>query len=729
MSNIKQVRSLVQFTRGTNAVWEALVPPLPDGVVSFSVDNGEFKIGDGVTAYRELPVLFTYNDLVTAQGGIAAMFQLPIPADEGHVIVVGFDSDTGTYRYTISSMTLNGLLSILNAFESGNSTQDISIAQLMSIAMSVDASLINGPDDNLAVITNNKYSDSGKTAADIQAQIQASAHYVPGSHLMDPVFYTTADKKYRVDKQSLYESTRYFVDIVGFNNGSASPVFGLTCANTVVSITNVAGSLFEVNINAIADAQRESIPLIFICSIDGGDGHSTVKKAVTAKITRRHLLLSLYGNDSSSQFNGLFFDSHSQSIYAVGYDNYSNSSDALIVKFDTSLNVLARKSYAGSGADVFNAVAVDVNGIVTAVGFTCSEGDSSNGLGAGYHKAALVVRFDINLNSIVRRIYETTTWKPYFNEFNSVAVDAAGNIVAVGRASSVGLPGSGGALIVKFDSSLNIMYSKLTTGTYQEIFYGVTIDSAGNIIAVGATMSEGTGYGSYFDSLIVKFSPTLTILSARHYGATQTGQPANNSFYDVITDLGNNIIVVGVAYSGVSLAAIAKFDSNLNLLAGKQLSTGGSNGFNSVAINSSGEIVCVTRIPQLGLAICTFDSNLTQKYIKTLSCPSNNGNLNSIVIDQSDNMYIAGYSTALSSSNFDTLAIVSEPHIQSGMMASTNTSLNAFVFDDITTSQFIDCTNALAASSITVQSETLVTTSSSLLVGEPVLSQIIGSYS
>src|SRR5574343_45399 len=103
---IKQIKSLVQFSRGSSLVWAALTTPIPDGAVSFSIDDGVFKLGDGVTLYNALPVLFTYDELVSAQGGLSKHFITPAIEQNGNIVIVSFDPVTNTIKYSVSDTTL-----------------------------------------------------------------------------------------------------------------------------------------------------------------------------------------------------------------------------------------------------------------------------------------------------------------------------------------------------------------------------------------------------------------------------------------------------------------------------------------------------------------------------------------------------------------------------------------------------------------------------------------------
>jgi hypothetical protein len=172
--------------------------------------------------------------------------------------------------------------------------------------------------------------------------------------------------------------------------------------------------------------------------------------------------------------------------------------------------------------------------------------------------------------------------------FYSVTVDSSGNVYAVGNTASEG--SNGEAFIIKFDSSLNKLAGKRYGGTGGDYFNGVTIDTSGNVYAVGYTASEGSGS---HDALIIKFDSSLNKLAGKRYGGT-----ASDVFYKITIDSSNNIYVVGNTSSegsGNYDALIIKFDSNLNKLAGKRYGGSGIDYFYDVVIDGSGNIYAVGR--------------------------------------------------------------------------------------------------------------------------------------
>jgi hypothetical protein len=62
--NLTVIDAVTQFVGGTQTVWNSVTIPIPAGLVVYAVDTTVIKIGDGITLYANLPVLFTLNTLL-----------------------------------------------------------------------------------------------------------------------------------------------------------------------------------------------------------------------------------------------------------------------------------------------------------------------------------------------------------------------------------------------------------------------------------------------------------------------------------------------------------------------------------------------------------------------------------------------------------------------------------------------------------------------------------------
>ena len=71
--NLRLIDSITQFVNGTQAVWDDISVPIPNGLVVYAIDTTAIKIGDGVTLYANLPVRLALNSIITLADTVAAL--------------------------------------------------------------------------------------------------------------------------------------------------------------------------------------------------------------------------------------------------------------------------------------------------------------------------------------------------------------------------------------------------------------------------------------------------------------------------------------------------------------------------------------------------------------------------------------------------------------------------------------------------------------------------------
>jgi hypothetical protein len=314
-----------------------------------------------------------------------------------------------------------------------------------------------------------------------------------------------------------------------------------------------------------------------------------------------------------------------------------------LVKFDTNLNVLVRKVYNGSGGDRFRQVITDSDNNIICVGWNHSEGASN--------WDALVVKFDPNLNILARTVYSGTD----LSEFRGVTIDDNDNIICIGHIASEGA-GGWDALVVKFNSDLNVLANKIYSETYWDEFYAVAIDSSGNVICTGQTQS---GRAGSWDALVVKYDSNLNVLAKKMYGGINLDE-----FSAVATDSNGNDICTGQTQSGRAGswdALVVKYDSNLSILAKKIYDGAGSDIFHGVVTDSNDNIICVGRISEGSgnriALIMKFDTNLNvlTRYIYN---DTDSDWFYGVTTDDDDNIISVGWTNSGSTSgagNWDVL--------------------------------------------------------------------------
>ena len=289
----------------------------------------------------------------------------------------------------------------------------------------------------------------------------------------------------------------------------------------------------------------------------------------------------MYYDINLDKIRGVTTDSNGD-IICIGTvrSEESDTKYPLIVKFDTNLNVLA-KMICDTGDDWFNKVTTDANDNIILAG--CALSEEISGIDA------LVVKYDPNLNILARKTYGDGG-----EEFNQVTTDSSGNVICVGWTNSERIGTNADALVVKFDNDLNIITSNTYDDTDIDWFYGVAIDSNNNIICVGHTSSGSTSGADCYDALVVKYDTNLNMLADTIYSGI-----GNDWFDAVITDSSGNVICIGCTDSGSTSAAgnydmlVSKYDADLNVLDSNTYGDTSSDELYAVATNHNGDIVCV----------------------------------------------------------------------------------------------------------------------------------------
>ncbi|MDD2435237.1 MAG: hypothetical protein PHO63_03180 [Bacilli bacterium] len=235
------------------------------------------------------------------------------------------------------------------------------------------------------------------------------------------------------------------------------------------------------------------------------------------------------GGTNAEYYNGV--DSLSSGYIAVGTSFSTNGdltgitnrgvNDAIIVKHDLNGNIVWVKNYGGSGADVFNSVAAVSDGFIV-VGESASTTGDLVGLNKG-GVDAIIVKYDTSGNVVWKKNYGGSG-----NEnFKHVVVVGDGYVVVGGSNSTdsdlVGFnKGLNDAIIVKYDTSGNVVWKKNFGGTNNEYFNKVVVSSDG-YAAVGTSQSTDGNLGSGInrggnDGIIAKYDTSGNLEWNRNYG-------------------------------------------------------------------------------------------------------------------------------------------------------------------------------------------------------------------
>ncbi|MCP5501119.1 MAG: hypothetical protein H7A25_14520, partial [Leptospiraceae bacterium] len=217
----------------------------------------------------------------------------------------------------------------------------------------------------------------------------------------------------------------------------------------------------------------------------------------------------------------------------------------------------------------FMGFSTDSSGNIYAAGYSDTNGTNTFGSGVSLNFVVnnvnpMIVKYDSSGNPLWARGANPC---PAQASFYQSAVDSSGNVYAVGwivynstytfnggaGASVAGAYASNSnAVIVKYDTNGNVLWARTTT-TAPDLsqFLGVTVDSSGNIYAVGRLNGNGTfnfggqtvqgNVASNFNAFIVKYDPNGNVLWAK----STTTAPDQSTFNKVSADAAGNAYAVG----------------------------------------------------------------------------------------------------------------------------------------------------------------------------------------
>lgn len=226
--------------------------------------------------------------------------------------------------------------------------------------------------------------------------------------------------------------------------------------------------------------------------------------------------------------------------------------DAVIVKFDTSGNVLWKRNFGGSGDDYFRCVAATGDGYV-AVGE--SEADSfGNGNWSGTYGRggddAFIVKYDSDGKLLWKRNFGGTS----YDYFKAVAATGDGYVAVgysfrdtFGTGDWSGTDGKGmdDAVIVKFDTSGNVLWKRNFGGDRSDCFRAVAATEDGGCVAVGESFQvlngdwQGASGKGSADAIIVKYDASGTVVWKRNFGGSAYEE------YDAVAALEDGYIAAG----------------------------------------------------------------------------------------------------------------------------------------------------------------------------------------
>ena len=236
--------------------------------------------------------------------------------------------------------------------------------------------------------------------------------------------------------------------------------------------------------------------------------------------------------------------------------------DAFIAKVDAqgALQWVRQQAVSTASYDRLDSVAVDAAGNVYAVGQTSGV---LEGAGQDAWGDAYAVKF--NAAGTRQWVQQQAISTESFDSGRAVALDAQGNVVVAGistGALGTAQGGDGAVFVAKLTAGGQRLWAVhgLTSGTDDDV-RGVAVDTAGNVLLTGHRFVD---YSRYYDAFLVKLTPQGS-MAWRREGTLST--VASDRTTGVVTDAAGNAYVLGTTAGtleeGVQTfgpAFLAKFD-------------------------------------------------------------------------------------------------------------------------------------------------------------------------
>jgi hypothetical protein len=389
----------------------------------------------------------------------------------------------------------------------------------------------------------------------------------------------------------------------------------------------------------------------------------------------------LGGNDGDYQYSiavdqdrNIYVTGFSSSTWGTPIRNFSSDWDAYVAKLSPSGNLIWNTFLGSSGGDSGHAVAVDESGNVYVAGQSNSTWGNPIRAHSGNSAGGVLDVFVAKLSPSGSLIWNTFLGSKN-NDLNpSITVDGDGNVYTAGESYVTwGSPvrafsGSFDAFAAKLSSSGNLVWNTFLGSADNDFPYSVTVDGDGNLYVGGTSSatwdSPVRAYSGVVDGFVAKLSSSGSLTWNTFLGCSDY-----DSLQSVVVDGSNNVYVAGSspatwdspvrAYSGGdSDAFVAKLGASGSLTWNTFL--GGSHGDYgfSIAMNSTGNLYVLGESDNTwGDPVQPYSGGVRDGFTAKVD-PSGNltwntfvgGNgddqVRSLVLDQNENIHIAGFSDA-----------------------------------------------------------------------------------
>lgn len=539
---IKQIKNLIQLSRGTEKLLLSLTAPIPDGVLIYSLDSGLFKLGNGSSTYTDLEALFSYEQLSSfiddKTTSLSAIFEDVSIADDGKVIIIKYDEVTETYKYGISDILITDIVNDLSSINSLNTEINNVINNYYDLLVQVSNDINADNNGKFVIVSNGEYSNSAASADDLSSIPSGSAEIDTSIHIRDSIFYYDSGLTKVVDKLLLEDNKTYYVKLDIFcNDEDVEFESNLIVSNSKVTATKISNTIFSITLDGLCDDRYKCA---FVLTIDiNSTTYKTIKCGASKSLFILNELYSAYQDIPVV----IAITCDSDRTYCLVVDNTSGVYGAVgIIIFDSILNHVATKWYrlidsGASGTTGSGSIKCDsVGNIYIAILSTINVDDL----------ASCIIKFDSELNLIDNEFVKLTNTSLTITSVNMNIID---DIVIFRVVYNESVASAITSKLIYLDTNLTI----LTTKTYNGLIVNV-IDDGDNYILI-IRQSDFTNTINFIDK-VTRVTQSVYITSAsfviRCFAVTDTGYICHMINYTdnrpVVIILNKNMVIVSQKY-------------------------------------------------------------------------------------------------------------------------------------------------------------------------------------